>query len=185
MKKLLLSTVALGFAAAVAPANALPISGTTLTGIIWNGNGGGTAASPGVQASQSPPIGGEVANPLHTGANLIGTVTFTAPNTTTPFSLTSPPGGNTIGGFLSSGPWLCTGAACSSPVTLSTAPFATTTLLNVTGSFATGGSGSIVHDDGISLAQAGVLRTPLSAESPTTPSPTAYTGATAGAFTLA
>jgi hypothetical protein len=185
MKKLLLATVALGFAAALTPANALPIVGNSINYTVWNGAGGGTAGSPGVQASQNPAIPPEVTNPLYSGAFLIGSGTITLG--TGPLSLMSPPGANTIGGFLSSGTGgqTCTGGPCTSTTLLSSSPFATTSLFNFFASFASGGSGSITHEDGISLAQGGVLRTAFGTEAPTNSASSAYTGATAGAFTLA
>jgi hypothetical protein len=173
MKKLLLATVALGFAAALTPANAVPIVGNTLAVNFWNGPGNGVATNANNQALPT--------NPLTGGATATGTITLPL----TGLKLAEPPG-NSIGTFLTSGgaAFACSNATCTGllPTVISTAPYATTTLFQFIGSFATAGSGAIMHDDGISIFQSGMNIIPGNA-APTDPVNTPYMAA-AGSFNL-
>jgi hypothetical protein len=165
----------------ISAAQALPITGNVINVSWWNGTV--VPFSVATEAEQPTDTGAEF-NPLYLSSER-GTGTITL-NTSNPFQLNSPPGGNTIGSFLSSGAgqtFACLTGCTTLTDLLSSSSVAT--LFNFTASFATGGSGTITHDDGISLAQGGVDRTPESAEDLTSATPTAYTGATAGAFNLA
>lgn len=174
MKKLLLGTafaVCAAFAMA-GSASAAPLSGTfTIT--IWNGNGGGSIASAGVQATSN--------NPLQSGANFVADFSYTgALNFTT--------GVNTIASFINSGGGNITGlsvgeANALAATALSQPGFVQTTLIKIDGIAASSFSGDIVHDDGIGLYQGGSLVTPLAATAPTNIAATSYTLG-AGAFSL-
>lgn len=172
MRKLLLAGAALISLGAFGTAQAAPITGT-FTVNVWNGNGGGSINSPGVQALPT--------NPLRTNANFKADFTYTGDiNFTTNV--------NTILSFFQSGGGFITGLTGAeqntlNTTTLSTPGFANTTLIEISGLAATNIAGTILHDDGISLFKGGVNQVDPNAAAPTSVSSTPYS-ITAGAFDL-
>jgi hypothetical protein len=129
-------------------------------------------------------------NPLFTGAQ---PATATATGTYTGFlSLQTnpalPPGtSSTIGDFLLSDAGTVSASLLPLlPLTLSASGFTVTTLFSFTGSVGGTTSGTITHDDGITLYAGnppGAALTPSSASAPTTPEVTSFSGLT-DSFTL-
>lgn len=173
--------IALGMiAAAGAPANALLLSSNVINVTFYNGSGAGNNST-----AEQP--GDTPGNGLYS-STITGTGKITL-NTASPFFLHSPAGNTTIRGFLTSNPnqtFSCTSGCSYLDNTISTSGYGITTLFNFSGSFGASGGGFISHDDGISLAQAGVdLTSEATSEPPTTATPDPYTGAKPGAFNLA
>ena len=155
----------------VVSAQAAPITGT-FTVDVWNGNGGGDAGSPGVQALPSNPLlapGNHLAAFTYTGA-----IDFTTNTNNIYAFITS--GGGSIGGL--------DGAEQTAlqTTTLSTGGFANTTLFRFSSSTPSPISGSILHDDGISIFQGGINVAP-GGSAPTVVASTSYSLG-AGAFDL-
>lgn len=140
MRLLTSAVLALGIMGATTLANATPISGT-FTVNIWQGDGGGSIGSPGVQALPT--------NPLVTAANSLGTYTYTG-------AIDFSNGTNDILNFLlSAGGSIAEDTTTIDGTSLSATGFGLTTVMQFLGTTATGISGSIAHDDGVSLFQGG------------------------------
>ena len=174
LKKALLGAV-VAATAMLGAANAAPIVGT-FTINIYQGNGGGTFLSPGVQATNTNPI-------LTTG--YLDTVTYAGAIDFCSGTLGCSTSTNTIGAFLGSGTGSTGGTLLASvaALQLSAGSFGNTTVLKVLGFTPTAISGIIVHDDGIGLYQSSILVTAASSTSPTSPISTSYSLA-AGNFEL-
>lgn len=159
MRKRLLATAGVvGLAVAAGTANAAIVDV-----LVWNGLGGGSVNSPGVQAGPS--------NPLITPADLVAHFTY---NGSLDFNATV----NNIGNFFASGSGTLSNFTAGSQTVLnstimSTVPYATTTVIEISGSTATALAGPLIHDDGIFLDQGGVNVAPGST-APTTPANTAF-----------
>lgn len=168
MKKLLtMTTAAASLAVLMAgPAVASPLS-TAIAVTVWHG----ANSSPGNSTTAN-----EQALPTATtGLTNYGTTTYTGG---IDFSL--PSGANTIGNFLSTN---ASGAVAapggSAVVTLSTGGFTDATLMRFTFTLPTATTGTITHDDGISIFAAGNTTTNL------LPGFSAPTPVTATSFSLA
>ncbi|QIE54075.1 VPLPA-CTERM sorting domain-containing protein [Pikeienuella piscinae] len=118
---------------------------------------------------------------------LLETVSYSGP---LDFSVDAANGLSTIGDFFASGSGSVSGLSAgvagltlSSGAGSSSAVFRTTTFLDITANFASGFYGDIMHDDGISLFDDGILVTAASAQPPTTQITTAYSF-DGGAFRL-
>jgi len=166
MKKLLLATAAIGLMAAGSTVAHAGILTGTFTISVYQGVGNGTSTDPVEQANR--------ANPLLLGAP-VATFSYTGA-----LDFASPPGPNTVAGFIASGGGTTSGDPVPNTV-LSTGGFADTTLLQITGVTATTLAGIIDHDDGISLYQGAT--TIVDASAPTVVSATPYV-LPAGAFEL-
>lgn len=126
-------------------------------------------------------------NPLITPSDELWTGTFTG---TINWDVGTG-GSNTVAAFLTSdgitaSQYSGTGASTGVSVStlseiISTATFATTSVFVITGTAGTNQSGSIVHDDGVTLSDGG--GTVVNAAAPTSQETNAFTGLT-GAFTL-
>jgi hypothetical protein len=126
-------------------------------------------------------------NPLIASGNEVWAGTFTG---TINWNVGSS-GTNTIAAFLTSNGILASqfsGTGIYTPVSvstlseiISTAPFATTSVFVITGTAGTNQSGSIVHDDGVTLTDGG--GTVVNSAPPTSQDTNTFTGLT-GAFTL-
>ncbi len=153
----------------MATADAAPLS-TTATTTIWYYNGSGTIGAPDQQALPTNPqaLTASVYSGTYTGAfNFFGT-------------------DGTLGDFLASAGGSFSGtlpaALLDDPV--SSPPFNLTTLIKFTFTLADAISGTITHDDGISIFAAGDSTTALVDSSlPTPPTGTAYSLA-AGTYDL-
>jgi hypothetical protein len=166
MKKILLGALAIGAVGAMAaPANATPLTGA-FTATVWYGsNPSGLSTDPREQALPS--------NPTNTLGDLLASFTYTGA-----LNLVSPgPGQGNIATFLATaGGSLSAFTAGSSGALnhiLSTGNFADVTLMEFTFTTAQTISGTITHDDGISIFQG---NTPIltGASAPTSATPTAY-----------
>jgi hypothetical protein len=172
LRSILLATV-FATAAVCGAAQAAPMTGV-FTIDIYQGLGGGDINAPGVQAN--------AANPLIAPATKIDTITYTG---ALDFNL--PSGGtNTIAAFLASGGGTLGGVdVVLSSYLLSAGGFGITTVFDIYGN--TSGatvSGTIEHDDGISIYQGpGYATQVVNSAFPTTPIDTSYT-LTPGAFRL-
>jgi hypothetical protein len=166
MKKLLLATAAIGLMAAGSTVAHAGVLTGSFTISVFQGVGNGTSTDPVEQANR--------ANPLLLGAP-VATFTYTGA-----LDFSSPPGPNTVAGFIASGGGTTSGDPVPTTV-LSTGGFADTTLLKITGVTATMLAGTIDHDDGISLYQGAT--TIVDASAPTVVSSTSYV-LPAGAFEL-
>jgi hypothetical protein len=146
-------------------ASATPLTGTfSIT--VYQGVGDGTSTNPIEQANKL--------NPLLLTAP-IGSFTYTGA-----LDFNSPPGPNTVAGFIGSGGGTTVGTVPTT--TLSTGSFADTTLLVITGG--TNGAiigGTVNHDDGASLYQGAT--TIFDSSAPTVETPSIYSGLV-GSFSL-
>jgi hypothetical protein len=146
-------------------ASALTLN-TTVNIDVYQGAGGGSIFGAAVQAQQG--------NPLIAPANLLGTGTYSGDLDF--FQAAT----NTIGAFLNSGGGVLSAGLLTATVqnaTLSTAPFAITTVMVITGTTASILSGVITHDDGMSLYDGPGYSNPVAlAPFPVVPTPTAYAG---------
>jgi len=121
------------------------LTGTFLVS-AYQGYGGGSSGSAGVQADTS--------NPLITSSDLVSTFTYTGA-----VNFNDPAGGtDTIAGFITTGGGAVTNLTGSNAYnnnTLSSGNFSATTVFVITGSVAAGVAGQITHDDGASIYQGG------------------------------
>jgi hypothetical protein len=164
-KTILMGAAALGLmTAAASPALAAPLTGTfDIT--VYQGVGDGTSTNPKEQA--------ELGNPLFK-TTPVGSFVYQGP-----LDFNSPPGPNTVSGFIATGGGTTVGTV---PTTvLSTATFMDTTLFDITGTLSETEVGTVSHDDGASLYQNGA--TVFNSAAPTVDVPSAYTLAP-GAFEL-
>jgi len=137
MKKFLLATAAIGLMAAGSTVAHAGVLTGTFTISVYQGVGNGNSSDPMEQANQANPL--LLTAPVST-FTYIGALDFQ-----------SPPGPNTVAGFIASGGGTTIGTV---PTTiLSTGGFADTTLLKITGSTPHWLQGTIDHDDGVSLYQ--------------------------------
>ena len=171
--RLAIAALALGAMACmtIGAAQAAPLGVSASTTIWYFTNDGGGIGDANQQALPS--------NPAAIDANLIYTGTYTG---LIDFAATS----NSLGNFLNSGTGSFAGplpvALLDEPV--STAPFAITTLIKFTFTLAADATGTITHDDGISVFLAGDTTTALvDSSGPTPPTGTAYSLA-AGTYDL-
>lgn len=169
MKKLLtMTTAAAGLAVLMAgPAMASPLNtGITLT--VWHGSAAGPGSGSGRESEQALPSAATVL-PSFGNTTYTGGINFSLPS-----------GTNTIGSFLGTN----TSGAVAAPggsaaVTLSTGGFTDATLMRFTFNLPTATTGTITHDDGISIYTAGNTTTNL------LPGFSAPTSVTSTSFSLA
>lgn len=162
----------MGIVAAAVAGTASIAHATTLGGTfnisVYQGSGSGHITDPQEQANKS--------NPLIAGGNLLGAGTYTGDLN---FNVPNP-GTNTIGAFFASGTGTANFGANQSTVmnaTLSTAPFALTSVFVITGSVASIDAGTVTHDDGASLYDGpGYSNTVFDAAGPVVATPTSYSG---------
>jgi hypothetical protein len=166
--KTLAVAVTMAFAAPVAASAAL-LSGNFNVS-VYQGQGGGAANSPGVQALAS--------NPLIAPGTLLYTGTYTGA-----IDWQAPPATNNILDFMTIGGGTLSGNTAPLNTTLSTGGFALTTVIDITWNSPVALGGEIEHDDGIGLYVNGVLITAVGASAPTTPIDTTFAG-TAGDYRL-
>jgi hypothetical protein len=158
----------------IASAQATPLSGSFIVD-IWNGSGGGSISSPTSQALPTNPLtlGTELARFTYTGS----------------LDFVESSGTATIGAFLataggSDSAFTIGSQALLNSTTISTSGFQISSLFKFVPTSPTGAlSGTIAHDDGVSLFQGGVNLLPLAASAPTTLEDTPYSLA-AGSFAL-
>jgi hypothetical protein len=158
--------VASALLAGVATASATPLTGTFHI-TVYQGVGDGTSTDPIEQANN--------VNPLLSLTTPVGSFTYTGA-----LNFNSPPGANTVAGFIGTGGGTTAGFVPTT--TLSTGNFADTTLFVITGS--TSGAiigGTVSHDDGASLYQGAT--TIFDSSSPTVQIPSTYSGLV-GPFSL-
>ncbi len=137
MKKLLLATAAIGLMAGASTVAHAGVLTGAFTVSVYQGVGNGTSTDPVEQANR--------ANPLLLGSP-VSTFTYTGA-----LDFASPPGPNTVAGFIATGGGITSGTVPNT--ILSSGGFTDTTLLKITGSTAHWLAGTIGHDDGISLYQ--------------------------------
>lgn len=178
MKRLLLAFAMLGMAGTIGTANAGQINDTfNLT--IWNEQDcpAGCTHSSGDPREQALP-----GNPLASGSALY-TGTYTGP-----INFVDNAGSTTIAGFLATAGGTFNGSVTGLTQTISTATFATTTLMDFTFTLAAGSSisGAIIdHDDGVSIWDSTNTTEILSgASGPTVDVPTDVPTLTAGTYNL-
>lgn len=165
--RLLTSTIlAIGMALAAMTASATPISGT-FSFDVWQGDGGGTSGSPGVQALPTNPL---AAGTVKDSFTYTGALDFAEGSSNNVLDFLNTGGGSISG----SNGWIDT-------ATLSNGGFGLTTLMKITGYTPNSIMGTIYHDDGISLYQGGSQV--VDSSSPTVAIDSAYSLGT-GAFTL-
>ena len=153
MRLITSAVLALGLLAGSALAGATPIN-STFTINIWQGEGGGSIGSAGVQALPT--------NPLVAPGNSLGSYTYTG-------AIDFNDGGtnNILSFLLSAGGSIAEDTSVLASHQLSTGGFHLTTVMQFLGYTGTGISGNIGHDDGISLFQGGSNVVPTSASAPT------------------
>jgi hypothetical protein len=167
MKKLLLGALAIGAVGATAvPANATPLTGAFTT-TVWYGT------NPGANNSTDPEEQALPSNPLNSSGNRLASFTYTGALNLA--SLGSGQGNiltflQTAGGILSN---FTNGSSGALNHILSTGGFSDATLMRFTFTTAQAISGTITHDDGISIFQGS---TPIltGASAPTVAAPIAY-----------
>lgn len=168
MRLITSAVLALGLLGAATLASATPIN-STFTVNIWQGEGGGSISSPNVQALPT--------NPLVDSVNLLGTYTYTGE------IAFNDGGSNNILTFLNSAGGIIAGDTSAIDTLLSEGSFGLTTIMQFIGNTAAGISGSISHDDGVSLFQGGSNVLPEAASAPTALASTDFSLA-AGDFSL-
>lgn len=163
MKKFLTITAAFAsLAAFAAPAVATPLAGTFAV-TVWHGTSSSSAALQALPSAINPIVASS--GSTITNFNYTGALNFTAP-------------ANTIPSFFASGGGTITGGAPQNAV-LSTGGFNDETLIRFTFTVVSAISGTITHDDGISVFAAGTSATNL------VPNASAPTSAVSTAFSLA
>jgi len=180
MKPLILAIAALGLAGTIGTANAAQINDTfTLT--IWNEQG-----CPGADCTNSSTDPREQALPTNPLA--AGTPVYNAGTYTGPINFVDLNGSTTIAGFLATAGGTFNPSVTGLTQTISTAIFATTTLMDFTFTLPTGSSiagATIMHDDGISIWDSTNTNEILSgASGPTVEVPTDVPTLTAGTYNL-
>jgi PEP-CTERM motif len=174
LTRAMLGLCALGLVGVATSAQATPLVGTFIVD-IWNGSGGGNINDPRSQALPTNPLtaGTELARFTYTGA----------------INFVDVAGSTTIGGFLATAggtdsAFTIGSQALLNATTLSTSNFQIGSLFKFVPTTPGGAiSGTIAHDDGVSLFQSAVNVLPLSASAPTTLADTPYSLA-AGSFAL-
>ena len=137
---------------------------------VYQGPGGGLITSPGVQAN--------AANPLIAPLYHLYTGTYTGPIDFKDL------GTNDILTFLLSAGGSLSGITTALSTTMSTPTFALTTVLDITWADAAALSGTIDHDDGVTLYLNGGAITPAASAVPTVEIETAFAAGGGGAYRL-
>ena len=140
---------------------------------VYQGAGGGVITAPESQANTLNPLLGGTA--LYTGTYL-GVIDFDSREPT------ASPSGNNILDFLLSAGGSLSGDASALDITMSTATFALTTLLDITWSNSAALGGTIDHDDGASLYVNGT--TVVDSSYPTSPIETTFAALSGGNYRL-
>jgi hypothetical protein len=136
----LASALALGISGIVGTANAAPFACSSCSLTIWNQQTSTNGASTDAREQALP------TNPIATAPNHVYTGTYTGP-----INFVDNAGSTTIAGFLATAGGSFSPSVSGLTQTISTATFATTSLFEFAFTTATAITGTILHDDGMSI----------------------------------